>query len=153
MESDANISHNEMLFLQVVSMFQVAAMQQMGKIPNPMTNEMEKDLDQAKMSVDILAMLKEKTKGNLSKQEEEFLAKIVFESQMNYLDELDRLRGEATEGPWVSDPGCIRENAYVRGPECIVAEMEESDCDAADAAYITAACTEKKVVDFFDGHY
>ena len=98
MENDANVSHNEMLFLQVVSMFQVAAMQQMGKIPNPMTNEIEKDLDQAKMSVDILAMLKEKTKGNLSKQEEEFLAKIVFESQMNYLDELKKPKEEKTEG-------------------------------------------------------
>jgi hypothetical protein len=93
-ENDAKVSHNEMLFLQVVSMFQVAAMQQMGKIPNPTTNDIEKDLDQAKMSVDILAMLKEKTKGNLSKQEEEFLAKIVFESQMNYLDELKKPKEE-----------------------------------------------------------
>jgi hypothetical protein len=92
---DANVSRDDVLFIQVISMFQVAAMQQMGKIPNPMTNEIEKDLDQAKMSVDILAMLKKKTAGNLSKREDEYLGKIVFECQMNYLDELKSSGGDA----------------------------------------------------------
>lgn len=68
----------------------------MGKIPNPMTNEIEKDMDQAKMSVDILAMLKEKTKGNLSKHEDEYLSKLVFECQMNYVDELKSSKDEKT---------------------------------------------------------
>jgi len=102
---DAKVSRDEMLFLQVISMFQVAAMQQMGKIPNPMTNEIEKDLDQAKMSVDILSMLKEKTRGNLSKREEEFLGKLVFECQMNYLDEL---KGSKEEKP--DDDGAAPED-------------------------------------------
>ena len=81
---------DEILFLQVVSMFQIAAMQQMGKIPNPLTNDIERDLDQAKISVDILATLKKKTRGNLSAREDEYLGKALFESQMNYLDELKR---------------------------------------------------------------
>lgn len=97
MTDDAQVSRDGILFLQVVSMFQVAAMQQMGKVPNPMTNEIEKDMDQAKMSVDILAMLKEKTKGNLSKQEEEYLSKLVFECQMNYLDEMKSSKEGKTE--------------------------------------------------------
>jgi hypothetical protein len=88
--NDKNSSQNELLFVQVVSMFQVAALQHMGKLPNPVTNTIERDLDQARISVDILGMLKEKTEGNLSDNEKEFLGKVVFESQMNFLEELKK---------------------------------------------------------------
>ena len=90
MSDDEKETHEEILFLQIVSMFQLAAMQQMGKIPNPLTQRVERDLEQAKMSVDILAMLKGKTAGNLTKQEQEYLGKALFECQMNYLDELKK---------------------------------------------------------------
>ena len=90
MGDDEKLQRSEFLFFQIVSMFQVAAMQQMGKIPSPLTNRVERDLKQAKTSVDILAMLKEKTSGNLTKREEEYLGKVIFECQMNYLDELKR---------------------------------------------------------------
>jgi hypothetical protein len=95
---DAVPSRDEILFLQLVSMFQVAAMQQLGKIPNPLTNKIERDLEQAKMSVDMLGMIKERTKGNLTGREEEYLGKVLFESRMNYLDELKRPQGEPGGG-------------------------------------------------------
>lgn len=108
MDDDRESLHDEVLFLQVISMFQIAAMQQMGKIPNPLTNAIERDLDQAKISVDILAMLKKKTQGNLSGRESEFLGKALFESQMNYVDELERPReesgGEKGEGSKTEPP-------------------------------------------------
>jgi hypothetical protein len=75
------------LFLQLVLMFQTAALQQMGKIMNPLTNKVEKELSQAKFSIDILGMLQEKTQGNLSEQEKKFLDHALFELRMNYLDE------------------------------------------------------------------
>ena len=98
MPDDADLSQDEILFLQLVTMFQVAAMQQMGKIPNPLTGTIERDLEQAKMSVDMLGMIKERTKGNLTGREEEYLGKILFESRMNYLDELKRPQGETGGG-------------------------------------------------------
>ncbi len=76
------------LFLQLVLMFQTAALQQMGKIMNPLTNKVEKELSQAKFSIDILGMLQEKTRGNLSEQEKKFLDHVLFELRMNYLDEV-----------------------------------------------------------------
>jgi hypothetical protein len=85
---------NEQLFVHLVMMFQVAAMQQLGKVMNPVTNKIERDLDQAKFSIDTIAMLKEKTKGNLSPSEEEYLGKVLFELQMNYVDEVDRAKKE-----------------------------------------------------------
>ena len=38
----------------------------LGEIPNPITNKVEKNIQQAKMLIDTLRMLKEKTKGNLN---------------------------------------------------------------------------------------
>jgi hypothetical protein len=88
--ADDKPSRDEILFVQLVSMFQIAAMQQMGKIRNPVTNKIERDLDQARVSIDILGMIKEKTKGNLRHEEQEYLDKLLFETRMNYLEELKR---------------------------------------------------------------
>ncbi len=41
-----------------------------GEIPNPETGKTEKNLPLAKQSIDIIEMLKEKTKGNLDPEEE-----------------------------------------------------------------------------------
>ncbi len=99
-ESDRNPPNEEFLFLQIVSMFQMAAMQQLGKVMNPVTNEIEKDLDQARFSIDTVEVLKKKTSGNLSKTEEEFMNKVLFELQMNYVEELekDKQQGEGATG-------------------------------------------------------
>lgn len=81
-------------FLQLTAMFQMAALQQMGKLINPVTNEAERNLQQAKTSIDMLEMIKIKTKGNLSDTEAEYLDKILFELHMNYIDEADRASKE-----------------------------------------------------------
>jgi hypothetical protein len=72
-------------------------MQQLGKLPNPMTNEVERDLQQAKASIDVLETIKKKTKGNLIEAEAEFLDKVLFELRMNYVDEADRESKKADE--------------------------------------------------------
>lgn len=81
---------NEALFMSLVAMFQGAAMQQMGKLINPMTGKTERDLDQAKMSIDMLGMLEARTKGNLAEEEKNLLSHALFELRMNYLDELNK---------------------------------------------------------------
>jgi hypothetical protein len=86
-------------FMQLVAMFQMAALQQMGKLPNPASNQIERDLQHAKASIDMIEMLKAKTKGNLSGMEEELLDKALFELHMNYVDEVDRAAKEEDEKP------------------------------------------------------
>lgn len=81
---------NEALFMSLVAMFQGAAMQQMGKLINPMTGKTERDLEQAKMSIDMLGMLEARTKGNLAEEEKHLLSHALFELRMNYLDELNK---------------------------------------------------------------
>jgi hypothetical protein len=82
------VEKNEMMFIQLVSMFQAAALQQMGKIKNPATDKVERNMEQAQLSIDLIDMLKEKTKGNRSPDEERFLSGVLQDLKLNYVDEL-----------------------------------------------------------------
>ena len=84
------------LFLGLVHSFQSAAMQQMGKILNPFTQQIERDLPQAQLSIDMLVMLQERTSGNLTPEESRFLAHVLRELQLNYVMELEE---EKKRGP------------------------------------------------------
>ncbi len=77
-------------FLSLVFSLSAAAMQQLGKISNPTTNKIEKNLEQAKVSIDIIEMLVEKTKGNLTAEENKFLSSTLSDLQLNFVDELDK---------------------------------------------------------------
>ena len=78
---------NTSLLFSLIMTFQAAAMQQMGKLKNSISDKIEKDLQQAQLSIDILDMLEEKTKGNLSDDESRFLKGVLQELKLNYVDE------------------------------------------------------------------
>jgi hypothetical protein len=86
MSNEKNIS----LFFSLVMTFQAAAMQQMGKLKNPVTDKIDRDLQQAQLSIDILDMLEEKTRGNLSEDETKLLKSILQELKLNYVDEMSK---------------------------------------------------------------
>jgi hypothetical protein len=75
------------LFVNLVMIFQAAAMQQMGKITNPMTGKVERNLDQARFSIDTIEMLRNKTRGNLSSELENLLDSTLTNLRMNYVEE------------------------------------------------------------------
>jgi hypothetical protein len=58
----------------------------LGEMPNPITNQLEKNLKQAKFLIDTLVILRDKTKGNLSKEEDELLNGSIYELQLRYVD-------------------------------------------------------------------
>jgi hypothetical protein len=86
----SNPSRDEALFLQLVAMFQYAAMQQMGKLPSPVSGKIERDLDQARISIDMIEMLQNRTQASRSGREGEYLEKVLFELRMNFVDESKR---------------------------------------------------------------
>lgn len=90
---------NEAYFIQLVYTFQAAAMQQMGKIVHPITNQVERNMEQAKHSIDMLAMLETKTRGNLTEREQKVLEKVLFELRMNYVDEMKVTEEEEKSQP------------------------------------------------------
>lgn len=57
----------------------------LGEVPNPVTNKKEENLTQAKFLIDTLGMLKEKTKGNLTTEEANFLENVLYELRMQYI--------------------------------------------------------------------
>jgi hypothetical protein len=80
----------QLLFMQLVMQNQQIAMMAMGKIKNPVTNRIDRNLDYAKVSIDTLDMIKIKTKGNLSDYEEKFLTEALKDLKLNYVSELDK---------------------------------------------------------------
>jgi len=80
--------HAEALFASLVLTFQAAAMQHLGKVKNPATDTVERDLQQAQMVIDLLDMLAVKTRGRLSDQESALLSRTAQELKLNYVDEV-----------------------------------------------------------------
>ena len=58
----------------------------LGEMPNPITNQVEKNLKQAKFLIDTLVILRDKTKGNLSKEEDDLLNGSIYELQLRFVD-------------------------------------------------------------------
>ncbi len=86
-----NINDKHTLLLhQLVSMFHFAALQHMGKLKNPMTDSIERDLQQAQATIDMLEMLHSKMKNNLSTDEERMFSNILQEIKLNYVDEASK---------------------------------------------------------------
>ena len=81
---------DELLLTQVALMFQTAALQQMGKLKSPFSDAVERDLGQARISIDILDVLHRRMKGNLSDAEERMFANVLRELRLNYVDELEK---------------------------------------------------------------
>jgi hypothetical protein len=57
----------------------------LGLDKNPQTGEYEKDMDVARFNIDMLNLLREKTKNNLDKEEQQFLDSVVSDLQMKFV--------------------------------------------------------------------
>ena len=73
-------------FTILVSSLSMQAMIAMGKLESPITGKKEENLEQARFLIDTLGILKEKTKGNLTPEEEHFLDDSLFHLRMNYVE-------------------------------------------------------------------
>lgn len=76
------------LFMGLVAGLQMSAWLALGKIMNPMTQKAERNLEQAKETIDVLGVLEEKTRGNLTGEESRALTHILYELRLNYVEEL-----------------------------------------------------------------
>jgi len=81
-----------MSFQTLVLSFSTTAMLQLGVLANPATGKSEKDLPGAKQTIDILEILKEKTKGNLTAEEAQILEASLYDLKMTYLKISNKLK-------------------------------------------------------------
>ncbi|MCM8771997.1 MAG: DUF1844 domain-containing protein [Candidatus Omnitrophica bacterium] len=78
------------MFNFIVDFFAEMGWRALGKITNPMTGKIEKNLELAKQIIEILETLKEKTKGNLTDEENRFLITTITDLQLNYVEEVEK---------------------------------------------------------------
>ena len=96
MGSNGMSKHDHILAGLVFSL-QAATMQQLGKIQNPMSGAIEKDLDQARGSIDILEMLKAKCRTDTPDELLRMIDSAVMDLQLNYMDEMKKSASQEKE--------------------------------------------------------
>ena len=102
--SDTQPSREAALFLQLVVGLQQSAMIALGKLMNPITRKVERDLAVARDTIDLLAALEARTRGNLEPDEERLLRQALTELRMNYVDE-SRKGGAESPAETPTEPG------------------------------------------------
>ena len=99
-------SKNSQLFISLIYTFQMQTLVALGKLKNPMTEKTETDLFSAQTTIDMLEMLKEKTKNNLNETETKYLDQALADLKLNYVEEQTRSKkkkGEDTKEEKVED--------------------------------------------------
>ncbi|MBU0693237.1 MAG: DUF1844 domain-containing protein [Candidatus Omnitrophica bacterium] len=84
---EAKEIYHQPTFTIFLSSLSMQAMIAMGKLENPLTNKAETNYDQARFLIDTLEIIKEKTKGNLTPEEEKLLGDSLFNLRMIYIQE------------------------------------------------------------------
>jgi len=81
----------EINFTSFILSLGTSALIQLGEMEDPFTQKQSKNLPIAKQTIDLIGMLREKTKGNLTSEEGNFLDNVLFDLRMRYV--------KATEQP------------------------------------------------------
>lgn len=138
MEPAEEAQYHEARFLALISGLASNAMQHLGKVMNPLTGQIERNLDLARETIDLLRMLREKTKGNLTDREKRSLDALLSSLQLNYVDEAKAEAQKAKEEPKETPPEPKKEEeaaeeaaAEAHGPEKKPKEEQAATEDAA----------------------
>lgn len=75
----------EINFTSLILSLSTSALIQLGEIEDPFTQKQSKNLPIAKQTIDLIGMLREKTKGNLTSEEEKFVEQVLFDLRMRYV--------------------------------------------------------------------
>ncbi|CAN5655104.1 hypothetical protein BH10BAC5_BH10BAC5_04190 [soil metagenome] len=78
---------NNFMFYSLIQDFHMRGMVYLGKLKNPMTDKIEKNLEAVQIIIDMLDMLKEKTVNNLKDDEKRYLDQALMDLRLNYVDE------------------------------------------------------------------
>ncbi len=83
------LSSFEVNFLSYILGMSTSAFVALGDIENPVTREKETDLSVAKQIIDILGILEEKTRGNLTDEEEKAFKEVLYGLRMSYVQKAE----------------------------------------------------------------
>lgn len=86
-------------FSTLVNSIATQALFSMGAMPDPQTGQRYTNLDIARHHIDSLSVLEEKTKGNLTEEEQKALSGTLYELRASYVQIANAARSPATGGP------------------------------------------------------
>ena len=85
-QKDQQIPLPEMNFSTFIFSLNSSALFHLGEIPDPVTKKREKNLPLVKQTIDIIGILKDKTKGNLTKEEDVLINNILYDLRIRYVE-------------------------------------------------------------------
>jgi len=85
--AEEQLKKEDQLFIHLVNTFVQSAWISLGKVKNPVSDKMERNLDQATYYIDLMDMLQTKMKSNLSEWEEQYIIHSLSELKLNFIDE------------------------------------------------------------------
>ncbi|HEB30169.1 MAG TPA: DUF1844 domain-containing protein [Spirochaetes bacterium] len=137
-ENDSSLS--EVNFVSLVLTLSSSAWVGLGKIADPISGEIKQDLKGVKYTIDLLLMLREKTRGNLTDEEKKVLDGSISELQANFAETVFSSDNEKApsssggEGPGPEDKDSS-DSSDKAGPESdrkVDNENENSDKEGAN---------------------
>lgn len=85
-EASSEAGPEDITFVSFVVGLSTEALALLGEMPHPATGELVRDLNGAQQIIDILGLLREKTRGNLDRDEESLMDAILFDLRMKYVE-------------------------------------------------------------------
>ena len=82
----------EINFSTFIISLSTQALMNLGEISNPLSGAVETDIPVAKQMIDILGMLREKTRGNLDSGEEKLIEDVLYDLRMKYVEAVKKDR-------------------------------------------------------------
>ncbi len=80
----------EINFSTFILSLSTSTLMHLGELPNPETNQMEKNLPLAKQTIDLIDMLKKKTEGNLDQDEDQLITNLLYDLKLKYVAAIKR---------------------------------------------------------------
>ncbi len=79
-------------FSSIVFPIYTQALVKLGLLEDPQSGKLETNLEYAKRLIDILDLLRDRTKGNLEEEEEKFLEAVLSQLKLHYLKKIDAIK-------------------------------------------------------------
>jgi hypothetical protein len=77
---------DQLTFSTFVLSLSTSVLVSLGELPDPLKNEENLNLPLAKQTISLIEMLTEKTKGNLSEEEDRLICNILYDLRMKYVE-------------------------------------------------------------------
>jgi hypothetical protein len=82
---DPKTLFSELGFSTFILSLSTSALVHLGELPDPVSNQKGQNLQLAKQTIGVIELLKEKTKGNLTEEEEKLIDTVLYDIRLKYV--------------------------------------------------------------------